>query len=358
MEASNMATVTTDGDKKYAKSFILRPESWNVFAFAETYICFQLEKLSGARVYIQKHSERDQETKREIKAEGTTAQLNQLGKSLRKIESKSLRCSKHGHLSIVGNLSIFFEGSQGDEDYVKFGEYDDICQTVHENRDKFIPYLSQPNSTSTRTDLYAFQSKFLSQWQKVRNEYDPLFHGDLCLVLTYGYSYFMNLSDKVLSVRHLNEHLEGFHDKFEEFLSKIGKGKQISPVPYWHSFIANSGHFNGFKEFLNSAFDEIRSEKKMKVRINKLGMCELDKNFCFHQLNVPKIEWFDGRIIRKTESACPKHKLSVTCKLISYRDVHLRDLQRAEEFRTIIKHDGTAKICGKEVKKLSSTMKR
>ena len=93
-----------------------------VFAFAETFICFQLEKLSGARVFIPKHSERDQETKRKIKAEGSTAQLNQLGKSLRKIESKSLRCSKHGHLSIVGNLSIFFEGSQGDEDYVKFGE--------------------------------------------------------------------------------------------------------------------------------------------------------------------------------------------------------------------------------------------
>lgn len=108
-----MATVATDGDKKYAKSFILRPESWNVFAFAETYICFQLEKLSGARVYIQKHPERDQETKREIKAEGTTAQLNQLGKSLRKIESKSLRCSKHGHLSIVAIFLYFLKAPRG-----------------------------------------------------------------------------------------------------------------------------------------------------------------------------------------------------------------------------------------------------
>ena len=80
---------------------------------------------------------------------------------------------------------------------MKFGEYDDICQTMHENRDKFIPFLAQPNPAPTGTALYAFQSKFLSQWQKVRDEYDPLFHGDLCLVLTYGYSYFMNLSDKV-----------------------------------------------------------------------------------------------------------------------------------------------------------------
>lgn len=338
-----MASGTNTESSIHVKSFHLEPSSNGSFEFAEIYCGFQLGKASGADVCIRKISANNEFR---VDARGTITQLNRVKEILDELKEKSLKCSQNGYLSLGDNPVICFEGSQREEkDQLEFKKYVGPCQYKHEQVRKYIPRLLDLTGTSTGADRASFQSKFLSKWQVVKDEYSDIFHGELCLVLTFGTVYFMDITKTTLSILEFNDHLKSFLVEFDDALFKSAQRLPTSRVPYSFSFIPICSPSRSFQEFLEKTFEKENTEKKVKVRIGQLGMFDLDENLDFLQLNMESIRWFNGHVICKTEHDSPINELSVKCKLQSYRNLNLKAFRDIPEYSHL---QGQEKICEKD----------
>lgn len=337
-----MASGTNTESSIIEKSFLLEPGSNGTFDFAEIYGGIQLGKASGADVCIRKNPDTNEFR---VYAKGTITQLNRVEEILDELKEKSLKRSQNGYLSLGDNLVVCFEGSQREEkDYLKFEKYDGPCQYKHKKERKYIPRLLDLTDTSTGADREAFQRKFLSKWQVVKAEYSDIFHGELCLVLTFGTVYFMNITKTTSSISELNDHLKSFPDEFDDVLFKSAHRLPTYRVPYLYSFIPNCSPSRSFQEFLEKTFEKENTEKKVKVRIGQLGIFDLDENLDFLQLNMESIRWFNGHVICKTEHDSPINELCGKCKLQSYRNLNLKAFRDIPEYSHL---QGQEKICEK-----------
>lgn len=100
------------------------------------------------------------------------------------------------------------------------------------------------------------------------------------------------------------------------------------------------------KEILSEHFLEIETEKRVKVRFGKLGMCDLDENQSFLQWNAPEIKWFIGQIICKCKKRF-RNRTSVRCKMQSYRNLKQKALQSMEEYEHLVDHISNGSLCEK-----------
>lgn len=264
-------------------------------------------EISGADVYLHSVSFGKQESL-QMEAVGTVPQLSCLSNIVYKLSEKlkSLQSAKNGYVSMNGTFSVLFEGASDNVDILKLVKYDGLCQGKHRKVAKYIPQLlnTKCNASYGRD---AFHEMFMSQWRIVQSEYDSIFHGDLCIVLALGYFYVMDIQDSTLSISDLNQYLSSYQERLENQRSR-------SKVPYSFSFLPINSNLENIEKILSEHFVEIQTEKRVKVRLGNMGMCDLDENLSFLRWNAPEIKWFFGQIIRKCEN-----RTSVRCKMQSFR---------------------------------------
>lgn len=333
------------GDKfPSSKTFFLPVESWGTNAYARTYASSKLTEISGADIYSSCVSISDIEGI-QFKAIGTDSEIVQLYEILHvlAVKSKTLQSSRNGFLSVGENISILFEGAADDNEFIQFEMYQGPCQKSHENIKKYIPRLMYFNSDASR-DRDTFQSMFLSQWQNVRNEYSPILHGDLCIVLGFGNFYMVDVKEPSISISTLKEYMGSFPKRLDDFLAD--KFRYKSRVEYSFSFLPMNSHFEKFESFLSAYFFLTKTEKIVKVRVHDYGMCDLDDHQNFIQLHLPEIKWFVGQIIRKPEHARRKRS-SVRCKMQSYRNLNRNRIKSIEGHEDMMDEISSGKLFNK-----------
>lgn len=257
-------------------------------------------------------------------------------------KSKSIQSARNGRLSVNGTFSILFEGASESSDMLKFEIYHGPCQGSHSNINKYIPQLLIPNCNG----LYgrdAFQNMFMSQWRIVKSEYDSFFHGEMCIVLALGYFYIMDIDHRTHSVSELNEYLSSYQERFENARSRDSSRYKVS---FSYSFFPINRNLENIQNILAEHFLEIKTEKKVKVRLGKLGMCDLDENQRFLCMNAPEIKWFIGQMICKNKRSF-EHRTSVRCKMQSYRNLKRRALQSMREYEHLVDDISDGSLCEK-----------
>lgn len=322
-----------------SESFLLPTESWSTIEYAQIYARFKMMEISGADVYFHSVLFGKQEGL-QMEVVGTVTQISRLSKIVYDLseKSKSLQSAKNGRLSINGTFSILFEGASESLDILNLEIYHGHCQGKHGNVAKYIPKLLNPNCNGSY-GRDAFHGMFMSQWRIVQSEYDSIFHGDLCIVLALGYFYIMDIQHLTLSVSGLNNYLSSYQQRFEIQGSR-------KKVPYSFSFFPINSNLENIKEILSEHFLEIKTEKRVKVRFGKLGMCDLDENQSFLQWNAPEIKWFIGQIICKYKQGFG-NRISVRCKMQSYRNLKQKALQSMKGYEHLVDHISNGSLCEK-----------
>ncbi|XP_052702358.1 uncharacterized protein LOC128178957 [Crassostrea angulata] len=323
-----------------SESFLLPTESWSTIEYASIYARFKMMKISGADVYFHNVSFGKQQGL-QMEAVGTVSQLSRLGKIVYDLseKSKSLQSARNGRLSINGTFSILFEGASDSFDILNLDIYHGPCQGKHSNVAKYIPQLMDPNcSGSYGRD--AFHDMFMSQWRIVQSEYDSIFHGDLCIVHALGYFYIMDIQHSALSISALNQYLSSYQERLENQRSR-------TKVPYSFSFLPINSNLENITEILSEHFLKVETEKRVKVRLGKLGMCDLDENQSFLQWNAPEIKWFIGQIICKRKKRF-RNRTSVRCKMQSYRNLNQKAIQRMEGYEHFVDRISNGSLCEKD----------
>lgn len=319
-----------------SESVLLPTESWSTIEYAQTYARFKMMEISGADVYLHSVSFRKQESL-QMEAVGTVPQLSCLSNIVYELseKSKSLQSAKNGYVSMNGTFSVLFEGASDSVDILKLVKYDGLCQGKHRKVAKYIPQLlnTKCNASYGRD---AFHEMFMSQWRIVQSEYDSIFHGDLCIVLALGYFYVMDIQHSTLSISDLNQYLSSYQERIENQRSR-------SKVPYSFSFLPINSNLENIEKILSEHFVEIQTEKRVKVRLGNMGMCDLDENLSFLRWNAPEIKWFLGQIICKCEN-----RTSVRCKMQSFRNLKEKALQSMKEYELLVDHIFNGSLCEKK----------
>lgn len=330
------------GDKyPSSENFFLPVESWGTNVYARTYASSKLMEISEAEIYSSRVSVGDIEGL-QLKAIGTDFEIERFYEILHVLagKTKTLQSSGNGRLSIGETISILFEGAADDHEFIQFEKYQGPCQKSHENMKKHIPRLLHFNPDASR-DKDTFQSMLLSQWQKVRNEYSPILHGDLSIVLAFGIFYMVDVKEHSLSISKLKDLFESFPKRLDDFLAN--KSRYKSRVEYSFSFLPMNSHLDKIKNLLSAHFLKTKAEKIVKVRVSDYGMCDLDDHQNVLQLHLPEIKWFVGQIIRKSEHA-RRNIVSVRCKMQSYRNLNRKEIKIIEGNEDMINEISSGKL--------------
>lgn len=338
----NVDCHTEGGDTcPLSETFFLPVESWGTNVYARTYASSKLTEISGADIYSSCVSISDIDGI-QFKAIGTDSEIVQLYEILHvlAVKSKTLQSSRNGRLSVGENISILFEGAADDHEFIQFEMYQGPCQKGHENIDKHIPRLLHFTPDASR-DRDTFQRMFLSQWQNVRNKYSTILHGDLSIVLAFGNFYMFDVKEPSLLISELKEYMGSFPERLDAFFAN--KFRYRSRVEYSFSFLPMNSHLEKFENLLLAHFLKTKTEKIVKVRVSDYGMCDLDYHQNVLQFHLPEIRWFVGQIIRKPDRS-RRNKVSVRCKMQSYRNLNRNRIKSIEGNEDIMDEISSGKL--------------
>ncbi|XP_062606818.1 uncharacterized protein LOC134268569 [Saccostrea cucullata] len=328
-------------------SCILPVESWSTVEYAKEYAKFKLMKITGIDVSIHL-LDFGLINGIKIEAVGTDIQLMRLNQALfdLSVKSKKITATKSGQTTIDGTctFTMLFEGSRQENDEVIFLPHRGLCQHNHTIRKRYHPRLRNHSDGCSEN---FFQSSFLLQWDKIRDEYSDIFHGDLSIVLAFGTFYIMDIEKRHMPLSELNETLQTFEERRERLKSETHGNGHVC-VPYSFAFLPMQGESDDLKRFLHAYFNRENVQRNVKVRIGRWGMCDLDDHLHFLQLEVPQIKWFIGQIIRKTTQENEDgNSIDIRCKIQSFRNLNRHALQTVGGHGDLLNHSRSGALIRK-----------
>ncbi|XP_061186848.1 uncharacterized protein LOC133194972 [Saccostrea echinata] len=311
------------GGFESSESFVFSAESLNITKYAFIYVQFKFQQITGADVYLH-YDDVGQTRVLKIEAHGTKVQLLRLSKVLCDFlaKSTSISTAKRGQTTVQNTFSASFEGCTSNDELINFNVWSGPCHSQHHHETRFLPYLVHGPELPEWNN---FEQTFSIQWEKIKDEYNPIFHGDLSIVLSFGTFYFMNVDKYTMAVSELNERLQNF---------KVRRG--IIPKPFSFSFFPMSDYSNNLISFLERHFIKVDTQKELKVRLSYEGMCDLDEHMNFVQYNAPQVKWLIHHIIlmRKRQSRTGNQPC-VRCKIQSFRTLNRRAIEAMDGYEWI-----------------------
>lgn len=275
--------------------FNMAPSMFGSIKFAETYIKHQFKKRTGADVAF------TQLNPIQLEAFGTDAQLcrvENIVEQFSKTSSAVLSGAERGHIIVENAYSAFFQGGYGDS-RISFEIYNGIYQERHKKRHRYIPKLKRTGTCIDGNFNDAFNEKFIQQWKVLNNEYNNIFHGDICMSISLGTFYVMNIQGrKSLDVTEFNKLLTTVEKRKPQ--PNNTKRSNVH-IPYIFSFQPVSNANKNIRSILErlgfSSNDERRKTVTVKFKETNPVVCKFLENGDFICMELPDIKWLMANVI-------------------------------------------------------------
>ncbi|XP_062596258.1 uncharacterized protein LOC134257682 [Saccostrea cucullata] len=315
-------------------TFKFSSESLNIMHYAAAYAKYKLSQITGADMFF--HQVEVGKTKAiQIDAHGTRVQMLRFRKALHDFlkKSESITTGERGQTTVEETFSVSFEGCSNRDEQLTFDRWSGPCQNQHNNEIRYLPCLVHASELPACID---FERTFSMQWEKIKDEYNPIFHGNLSIVLSFGNFYVMNVDKQMMTISELNRYIQSYEKRRFELLSRRQRGGFIR-IPYSFAFLPISGHYNNLSECLNLNFEKINSKKEVKVRLANEGMCDLDEHMNCIGYSAPQIKWLVHQIVltpkRRTLNG---NQISVRCKIQSFRSLDRKAIESMEGMQWLL----------------------
>lgn len=321
--------------------FNMAPSMFGSIKFAETYIKHQLKKRTGADVTF------TQLNPIQLEAFGTDAQLcrvENIIEQFSKTSSAVLSEAERGHIIVENAYSAIFQGGYGDS-RIAFEIYDGIYHERHQKRDRYIPKLKQTDTCIDKTFNETFEEKFIQQWKVLKNEYNNIFHGDICVSISLGTFYVMNIKQKKsLDVTEFNKLLTTVEER-----KPLPNNTKRFNVPYIFSFQPVSYANKNIRSILErlgfSSNDERRKSVTVKFKETNPVVCKFMENGDFICMDLPDIKWFMANVIPTARHGSTQFT-HVRYKLQTLRKIDRECASRLEGYKTLEKKRKLLTITG------------
>ncbi|XP_078314526.1 uncharacterized protein LOC144617504 isoform X2 [Crassostrea virginica] len=355
-------------------------DTWDSLMFAEAYIERQLSKATGADIRIRRTNFR--ETKGIIlEAWGNYEQLWKVNKSLQDLGDKSAKfvsTSARDKAFVEGAYMTIFEGCRSTNDMLSFQSYSGPIQEHHKHRSSVhLPCLqgvvrhlepSIEHLNDNDPDCQIFQKIFIDQINVVREYYDETYHGVLRLAMTFGNVYLVDVDNRSMSIKDLQEKLhrthfverKEYHSTNQKNYSRGRRGRGRGGSSYSNlrgslsaaarrrissSFIPSNCNAVKVEQFLQEfGFQKNGKENKYHVSLQTgeadfgkphTGLCVLDRDMTFIEFRLADLKWLAGDVIRlRTDEN--KTTLNVRCKLQSRRILEVETIRKMSDLKVVL----------------------
>ena len=307
---------------------------------AEEYVELQLTIRSGAEVSF---SNRYKGASK-FQVWGTEEALNKMGEIVERISqahSGKLGTEVDKGLIVVKEAySTIFDGGCL-ESNICFEKYKGICQEIHGKEEKWVPKL---RSVDANEGVFRnFEKTFVEKWNVLKSDYIDLLHGELCLIISFGVMYVMNINcNENLDVRDLNNLLANL-DERKKKANKMTKRATVKKcVPYTFSFqpVVHlvSDRIRCILE--TNGFVHAKTETKISIRLGKDTpiFCNFMEDGKLGSLNFSDVKWSMITVI-PVESKNTLQHTHIRFRVQSYREVKRKDVGRIQRLGSLV-HNG------------------
>lgn len=304
--------------------FNMAPSMFGSIKFAEIYVQHQLKKITSADVSITRLNPI------QLEAFGTDAALCRVENIIDQFSqtfSAVLSGAEKGHIIVENAYSAMFQGGHGGS-RIAFEKYTGLSHGKHQKRDRYVPKLKRIDIDEDFNN--DFEEKLIQQWNVLKNEYDYIFHGDICMSISLGTFYVMAIRQgREMNVTEFNKIIKTIEDR----KTKQNNTKKLNFS--FHPFVSNTKeNIRGILEGLGfSRYDEGRKTVSIKFKETNPVTLKFMENGEFICMDLPDIKWFMANVIPRA----PQNK-HIRYKLQTLRKIDKECASRLEGYQILMQN--------------------